>query len=127
MTCLSCTNDQQFTIIGGNTETITFDASNDFGNIANLDGCAAFFSFTPYESRFSDVAVRKSCVISESSRGSGVFDQIVATLEYSDTLSLSGKYTYQLTVKDPITKVVFCFQGTMIIKKNIDESAAKEV
>lgn len=126
MTCLSCENDQSFSIIGGNSDTITFDATNSFGNIVNLSGCDAFFSYVPYTDRYLDCAIRKPCEIKESSEGNGIYDNILVQLSAAETCTLSGKYVYQLTVKNNESDDVFVFQGTMIVKKNIDSTLITE-
>ena len=103
--------------VGGETETLVFnlyDKNRDPVNLAAGSQCG--FAITPYTMRSSTPIVIKSCTIEQGPDG---FNNVVSTtLSSSDTLNLSGKYIYQLTIKSN-NLVEIPQQGIIYITRNI--------
>lgn len=95
-------------IIGGNTYTLTF-------TVLDVNGASILDLFSTYEFVMSYYDQPNYEVLRKSMTVSG--DDVSVTLTPSDTLSLSGKFAYQIVLQYYDTKLYIPFQGVFTIIK----------
>ena len=103
--------------VGGETQILSFNAYfNNSTQPFSVAGCTARFSVVNYLNRFGTPVIIKTM-----SAASGESNVLTVTLSSSDTLSLSGKYIYQISIKDGSGNADIPKQGLMYITNNIDK------
>lgn len=85
-----------------------------------LSGCTANFSVVSYADKTGAPILTKS-MQSRLSDGASVENVLTVTLTPSDTIDLSGKYIYQLTIRDVNGNVEIPKQGILLITNNINK------
>ena len=118
MNCKLCESGFDFTMIGGNSEKIIFEAVNEYMNDADIVGCSASFSICRYDERHSDNAIRINDVVLSG-------NTVTVSFAPEDTIDLSGKYVGQLSIFRPAEDStdharLANMQGNVIIIRNID-------
>lgn len=118
MNCKLCESGFDFTMIGGNSEKIIFEAVNEYMNDADIVGCSASFSICRYDERHSDNAIRINDVVLSG-------NTVTVSFAPEDTIDLSGKYVGQLSIFRPAEgrtdhARLANMQGNVIIIRNID-------
>lgn len=107
-------------IIGGETKEQVFDVFYDeTGQPMQLSGFDCKFSVssnlvdspTPIFSKPMNIA---------TSEKTGQSNALAVQLASSDTISLNGKYIYQVSIHRASDNMLAIFQGIMYVRKNID-------
>lgn len=99
--------------VGGETQTLTFNVySGSIDNPSNLS--EAVFSIIPSTNKFGTRTLSKKMTVSRNA--------ISVELTSADTINLSGKYLYQIAIKDTAGAIEIPDQGVLYIKNNIDKT-----
>lgn len=85
----------------------------------NLEDCLATFSVSSYANKSGSAIISKTMDMRPGS--SGTNNVLVVTLASKDTVDLSGKYIYQITLQDIDGDVEIPKQGILMITNNIDK------
>lgn len=123
----------EITIIGGDTFPICFDLFRDARHSIPFEMAdatsgklfKAYFSMVEYLNRDYDAPVLSfastdaSPRISITSDDDGTSNNVVVQFQAIDTANMSGKYIYQITLKDDADRAEVLGQGTMTIIRNI--------
>lgn len=108
--------------IGGGTQDIAFHAyfeSN--GRPFDLSSCTAELALINFvNNNGTPLLTKPMTVMGSGDGGESVNNVLLVTLQPSDTVGLSGKYIYQISIKDAKGDVEPPAQGIMLIKKNIN-------
>lgn len=115
MNCKLCESGFDFTMIGGNSETIIFEAVNEYMNDVDINECTASFSICRYDERHSDCATKMSDVVIGG-------NTVTVKLRPDDTIDLSGKYIWQLSIYSSERAKLANTQGNLFIVRNIDKN-----
>lgn len=105
----------EVSFVGGATQELKFNLKDESGNNFDADDCTANFSICDYSTR--DVGAGSIVSISPTLSGS----LLTVTIPASDTVNLSGKYIYQITIKDAGGETLefqIPNQGIMYIARN---------
>ena len=115
--------------IGGNTETILLNlwhiGPNDLphrGTAFNATGCTVTFSVIDFTNKNGQPLLSKAGSLIQDDNG--VLSRVTVTLDSADTLNISGKYIYQVTIKNSDGTPEIPGQGIIHIHQNIDKNAA---
>lgn len=108
--------------IGGSTQELeclvmTHNGSKPF----DLAGCTAFFSLIDYANATSVPQIYKEMEIKANE--SGVCNSLSVKLGSSDTMSLTGKFIYQISIHGKLGSVDNR-QGIMLISGNINQNCS---
>lgn len=107
--------------VGGSSENLEFNLYYDKSNPRpfNIYGGEAIFSIVHFSNKNSAPVVSKKMdiVIDNSSMS---YNVLRVTLDPTDTVHLSGKFVYQITMKD-VNDNVEILQGVLTIHSNIDK------
>lgn len=99
--------------VGGETQNLSFNIYTD--SIANPSSLSkAAFSITPSTNKFGSPILSKNMSVSGNT--------ISVQLTTQDTINLSGKYIYQIVIKDSRGLIEIPDHGVLYIKNNIDKS-----
>ncbi len=112
--------------VGGSTQDFLFHA-RFFANHHpfNLSACTASFDIINYVNREGTPLVSKEMQIvdgDEDEGGEVIPNVLSVTLTPADTVNLSGKYIYQITIKDVSGIVEIPNQGIIMITNNINKA-----
>ena len=102
-----------FSMIGGSTEKITFEAISEYSNVADLSGCTDTFSICRYDERYEGASINIADTILSG-------NTVVVNFSPDDTIDLYGKYIWQLSIYSPELGKLAVAQGNVVILKNID-------
>lgn len=104
-------------MIAGTTRKLTFSLYDDDKQQIDVSGMIARFSISNLANEANNPIVSKNCTM-EILDGiqSG---NVTVTLDRDDTLSLGGKYIYQVTIKN--SETVSVLKGIMNIDNNFDK------
>lgn len=108
----------QIDFVGGSTKTLTFAIYGAHEMPYDVSNCTANFSV----SSFGDIGVPLISKPMTAGTGSETSNILTVDLESADTLSLSGKYLYQITIKDNSGIVTIPYQGNLYIFSNINRA-----
>ena len=110
--------------VGGESQSFTFNTYfYKTGDPFSLTGCTANFSIATFTNRSESPVLSKSMSVKTSETGST--DNILTVdLAPVDTASLSGKYIYQITIRDTSGRTAIPQQGVIYITKNINQNFA---
>lgn len=109
--------------VGGSTQDFAFHCyfhadSRPF----DLSSCTANFSLVNYANKYGEPLVSKQMKIgAATSTGRTVYNVLSVTLNPSDTVNLSGKYIYQIIIRDISGYVEIPSQGIIHIVNNINK------
>ena len=99
--------------IAGETQTLTYNVySGSISNPCTLS--KAVFSITPCTNKFGNPPISKAMTVSKN--------EITVVLNSEDTINLSGKYLYQIAIKDTSGTIEIPKHGVLYIENNIDKS-----
>lgn len=121
-----CVNDPytlpSITFVGGETQNLSFHTYSYYGKKPfNLAGCTCNFSVVSFNNKNGVVIISKPMQI--ASGGDAEQDNVLqVTLTSQETVSLAGKYIYQITITDIDGESEIPNQGILFITKNINES-----
>ena len=98
----------EWDFVGGETQKRTFTIYKPSGIAYDIPNGTASLAIVDFVNRDSYPLLEKqSC-------------KVAFSLSPSDTLSLFGKYIYQVTIKDGNGNASIPYQGIMVIARNID-------
>ena len=121
----SCTYDPytlpSIDFVAGETQDLAFhvffhDGDKPFG----LIGCDADFSVVNFTNRIGKPLISKKMGITSPSVDA-VRNILTVTLMPQETVNLSGKYIYQISIRDPDGGVEIPKQGILYITNNINK------
>lgn len=108
----------EVSFVGGATQTLKYNVTNEDGEAFDLSGCTADFAISDYSTRAMVVSV-------EPTTSSSL---LTVTIPADETVGLSGKYIYQITVYDSIgDEVQIPNQGIMYIAQNVNPAFITEL
>ena len=108
------------TFVGGETQIFEFHTFfHTTKNPFDLKNCTARFAVVHYLNRAGTTLFTKNMSIAVGE--SGLDNVLTVELEPADTLELSGKYVYQISIKDGDGATEIPKQGLMYIIRNIDQ------
>lgn len=110
----------EWDFVGGETQKRTLTLQKENGRKYDLPGASAHLAVVDFVNSNSTPKISKD--LSITSDGSGSYCEIIITLSPSDTVNLSGKHIYQITIKDASGNVSIPQKGIMHIANNIDKS-----
>lgn len=106
-----------YTFVAGNTREHQWKLLSRNGSPFNADGCTGSFALVEYSRRYDNVPLlTKPLEFIEA--GDTIKSTATVTLLPDDTKDLSGKYIYQITIKDVDNEVEIPGQGIFLISKN---------
>jgi len=112
----------EVTFVGGNTQEFKFHAYFYTDKSPHsLVGCDARFSVVSYLNRGGAAIITKTMTIEEDEEEEE-YNILSVTLSASDTVNLSGKYVYQISIRGEDGKYEIPKHGVMNITGNIDKS-----
>jgi hypothetical protein len=85
----------------------------------DASGCEGNFALIDYSHKFGESILSKTLTFITGDEG--VVNVACVTLDSGDTVELSGKYVYQLIIKDADGNTEIPNQGFFLIYKNINE------
>jgi hypothetical protein len=111
----------EITYVAGEKQTVRMYLWTPFPNSQkfNAFGCAVDFSIINYSNKNGLPIISKGCEIRQDT--DGTYCIAVAILEPQDTVTLFGKYVYQISIKDSENNTDIPWQGIMFIVKNINQ------
>lgn len=106
--------------VAGETQDLSFNIYFYKSNKPyNLEDCLATFSVSSYTNKSGSAIISKSMDIRPGV--SETNNNLFVTLTSRDTIDLSGKYIYQITLQDIDGDVEIPKQGILMITNNIDK------
>lgn len=100
--------------VGGETQRLTFNVYSAGGTSPfELSDCTCDFSVVSFTNRSGDPVITKSM----SANG----NILSVKLDSGDTIALSGKYIYQIQIRDQSGNVEIPNQGIIYIADNINK------
>lgn len=104
--------------VGGETQCRTFELYESDGmRVCDIPGAVCEMAVVDFINQDSQNRLLKSATITNDENGNTCF--VTVSLSPSDTVSMSGKYLYQLTIKDAKGNIT-APRGIMRVYKNID-------
>ena len=105
--------------IAGETQDLSFNIFFYKSNKPySLEDCLATFSVSSYTNKSGNAVISKTMDMRPGKTGTN--NVLVVTLTSKDTVNLSGKYIYQITLQDVDGDVEIPKQGILMITNNID-------
>lgn len=105
--------------VAGETQDLSFNIFFYKSNKPyNLEDCLATFSVSSYTNKSGNAIISKTMDMRPGETGTN--NVLVVTLTSKDTVNLSGKYIYQITLQDIDGDVEIPKQGILMITNNID-------
>ncbi len=80
----------EVSFVGGATQTLKYNLTDENGDAFDLSDCTVDFAIVDY-------STRSGVVSGETSTSNST---VTVTIAAEDTVGLSGKYIYQITIKD---------------------------
>lgn len=112
--------------VAGQSNTLRWRLFTEQNIPFNAEGCTGNFALVDYSDKYTDEpVVSKSLTFSIGDDETGAKNIATVELLPNDTLGLSGKYIYQITIKDVDGEVEIPNQGIFNIFRNINESFLK--
>lgn len=106
--------------VGGETQKIVIHTySPDGEEPYNVSGYSANFSVVSAMNKSGTPVITKAMDVSQAGEGEG--NVLSVCLEPSETVSMSGKYIYQITIMDCDGGVEIPKQGIMMVTGNINK------
>lgn len=112
--------------VGGETQDLAFNTYFYRGKKPfSLSGCSASFSIVSFMNKNGAPILTKPMRVSLNT--AGTIDNVLAvTLQPWETVELSGKYIYQISIRDIGGDVEIPKQGILMITGNINKSFITE-
>lgn len=112
----------QVEFVGGSTQDFAFQCRQHKTNRPiDMSNGQADFSIIEYGNKFEDPLVYKTMEVREQD---GVYSQLFVSIPPSDTVDLSGKYIYQISIRYEDGTVEIPMQGILYIVNNIHKDFA---
>ena len=108
----------EWNFVGGETQKRTFTIYKPSGIAYDIPNRTASLAIVDFVNRDSDPVLSKQSSMAVD--GDGKSCKVAFTLDPSDTVSLFGKYLYQVTIKDGNGNASIPYHGIMVIARNID-------
>lgn len=109
----------EWNFVGGETQKRTFTIYKPSGIAYDIPNGTASLAIVDFVNRDSDPVLSKQSSVTVDSDGKSC--KVAFTLDPSDTVSLFGKYLYQVTIKDGNGNASIPYHGIMVIARNIDQ------
>lgn len=109
----------EWEMVGGESQKRLFTLCDSTGLEYDVAGGSANFAIVDYVNRFGEPYLTKPINIIQSD--TGVFSVLEVTLSPSETINLSGKYIYQLSISDSSGNIAIPKHGIIYILNNIDK------
>ena len=109
----------EWDFVGGETQKRTFTIYKPSGIAYDIPNGTASLAIVDFVNRDSDPVLSKQSSVTVDSDGKSC--KVAFTLDPSDTVSLFGKYLYQVTIKDGNGNASIPYHGIMVIARNIDQ------
>ena len=115
MTSYECGENTLPTIsfIGGEKQDFSISMFLNNTESYDLSDCTAYFSLAEWINKANTV-ISKTMYVSKNN--------LSIILESNETIDLSGKYIYQITIKKDTNTLPILCQGVVYITKNIDKT-----
>jgi hypothetical protein len=110
----------EFTFVGGKTQQLVFNLKDENGEPYNAYGCKIDFSICDYSNKTGTPCLSIAPTLLTGATGEASI--LSVNIAAKDTVSLYGKYIYQITIIDINGKTEIPNQGIMNITRNINES-----
>ncbi len=108
--------------VGGETQELLFDMYFYQGKKPfSMVGCVSNFSIVNFTNKHGAPILRKDMEVLENQDGTSL-NVLSVELTPEETYNLSGKYIYQISIKDVSGNVEIPKQGLMYIINNINKS-----
>lgn len=109
--------------VGGETQKLVFNIYANRRDVPfSLDGTTCNFSATSFVNRTATPAISKDVEFTSNDDD----NVLEVTLSPTDTVELSGKYIYQISIKDEDGVIEIPSHGIMYITANINKSFVYE-
>lgn len=105
--------------VGGESQTFLFNLLTSAGSSFDANGCDLAFAIINYANKNGVPIVTKSVTVQTG--GDGVPNIATVNLLPEDTVSLYGRYVYQLSIRDAHDETEIPGQGIMNITRNIHQ------
>ncbi len=112
----------EWNFVGGETQRRSFTLMKQNGSIYDLPSSTASLSIVDFVNPGMDPIVTKQVPVEDNKDGK--FCEVIFGLSPADTVDLSGKYIYQVTIKDASGNTSIPRRGYMHIIENIDKAFA---
>ena len=128
-TCILNCNDQYtlptITFVGGETQTLSFNIYHGSKQLPfELTGCESNFAVVSFLNSDGFPIISKE--MSVVANASGEADSALSVrLDAAETVGLSGKYIYQISIKDASGATAIPKKGILLISRNINPSFIK--
>lgn len=106
--------------VGGETQNRVLTLQKEGGQKYDLPGATAHLAIVDFVNCHSAPVLAKELQITQD--GDGLYCVVTIPLSPSETVNLSGKHIYQITVKDVNGNTSIPQKGIMHISYNIDRS-----
>ncbi len=113
----------EWEMVGGESQKRLFTLYNSRKQECDLQGGSANFAVINYSNRYGQPYISKIVPIEQSETGQ--YSVINIELSPDETVDLSGKFIYQITVKDGSGNVAIPKHGIIYIIKNINTDFIK--
>lgn len=105
--------------VGGETQDLAFHVYFYIGKKPfSLYGCTANFSVADYTNKMEAPIISEQMTIRTED---GIDNILVVTIDAKKTVGMSGKYIYQITIKDISGDVEIPNQGIFLVANNINK------
>ena len=108
----------EWNFVGGETQKRTFTIYKPSGIAYDIPNGTASLAIVDFVNRDSEPILSKQSSVTVDDNGKSC--KVAFTLDPSDTVSLFGKYLYQVTIKDGNGNASIPYHGSMVISRNID-------
>lgn len=105
--------------VGGASQNRSFTLLRESGIEYNLPESTASLAVVEFVNPRSTPILTKQCPV--YTNADGTYCEVIFKLSPSDTVSMSGKYIYQITIKDVNGNTSIPQRGYMIVAENIDK------
>lgn len=112
----------QITFVAGQSQTLRWRLLTQSKAPFNASDCTGNFAVVDYSDKNGDPLISKPLLFVIDDSISEIKNIATVELLSSDTLGFSGKYIYQITIKDMNGKSEIPNQGILLISHNINES-----
>lgn len=112
--------------IGGSSQDLRFHVYwHSCGNPFDLENCTADFSVVSFVNKTGAPIITKAMTVEKIGvdvDGETIYNRLVVSLIPKETVNLSGKYIYQISIKKKDGKAEIPKQGIFYISNNINKA-----
>lgn len=112
----------EISFVSGQSNTLRWRLFTITKRPFNADGCTGNFAVVDYSDQTGDPLITKSLTFEVGDNPDKIKNVAVVDLSPDDTLGLTGKYIYQITIRDIDGEAEIPNQGFLHIAHNINES-----